>query len=479
MNRLAMLRQLRNDLRPGGAAGQDQRERAASRNRRAVLTGGTAAVARAVQVGTSLITIPLVLHYLGNERFGLWMTISSVLAMANFADFGVGNGVLNMVASAYGKDDFDDVRRAISSGFAVLGAIAVVLLGLFAVVYGWVSWADLFRASSVQARAEAGPALLVFAVCFALNIALDLVQRAQLGLQQGFRTNAWQICGSLAGLAGVILAIRMNAGLPVLVGALAGAPVLATAMNWVHFFAISRPDLRPRRNFVSRHAISQITRLGGLFFVLQLVVGVAFSADNFIVARTLGAAAVPEYSIPQRMFSLISLLAAMLVAPLWPAYGEAISRRDMAWVRGMLSRSLMAVFGATTVASAALLLLAPWLISWWVGSVIHPPMILLAGLALWTVMDCCGNTLAMFLNGASIVRYQIIVATLFGAGCLTVKVLLTRHYGVIGIPWATISTYALLVVLPSVIYVPRMLKDLPAAPSLVAVPAAAHSVAEE
>jgi hypothetical protein len=45
---------------------------------------------------------------------------------------------------------------------------------------------------------------MVFACCFALNSPLDLVQRAQLGLQQGFRMNLWQVGGSRAGMAGVI-----------------------------------------------------------------------------------------------------------------------------------------------------------------------------------------------------------------------------------------------------------------------------------
>jgi hypothetical protein len=172
--------ELRNDL---GAldAHQDASQRGAGRNRGAAITGGTASLARAVQVSTSLITIPLTVHYLGNERFGLWMTISSVFAMANFADFGIGNGVLNTVADAFGKNDFDRIRAAISSGFAVLGAVGLLLLGLFASTFAWVSGADVFRVTSAQARTEAAPTLMVFVFCFALNIPLDLVQRAQLG----------------------------------------------------------------------------------------------------------------------------------------------------------------------------------------------------------------------------------------------------------------------------------------------------------
>jgi O-antigen/teichoic acid export membrane protein len=425
-----------------------------------VLTGAVATFARAVQVGTSLITVPLTLKYLGNERFGLWMTISSVLAMASFADFGVGNGVLSNVAKAFGKDDMEGVRKTVSSGFALLNSIAILLLLSFFWTYRFVNWADFFRVASPQARSEAGPALAVFALCFALNISMDVVQRVQLGLQQGYRYGLWQLCGSMAGLIGVLDGIWLHVSLPMLVVAIAGAPIIATTLNAIHFFGFVRPDLRPSREFVSRDVIVQIAKLGGLFFVLQAVVAASFSADNFIIARIFGAVSVPEYSIPQRMFALIAVLLATLVAPFWPAYGEAISRRDIAWVRHTLRRSLLIVFVLSFIASSLLLLLAPRLIYWWVGSRIHPPFLLLLGLAIWSVMECCSFTLGAFLNGATAVRFQISVSVTFGVVCVIMKVLLTRHFGLAAVPWSTIISCVLVQVLPWVFFIPRFLKHL-------------------
>src|SRR5271170_1232273 len=225
-------------------------------------------------------------------------------------------------------------------------------------MYRFVNWADLFRVVSPHARSEAGPALAVFATCFALNISMDVVQRVQLGLQQGYRYGLWQLCGSAAGFTGVLCGIWLHVSLPALVVAIAGAPIFATTLNAIHFFGFVRPDLRPDWEHVSRETISQVARLGGLFFILQVVVGIAFSADNFIIARTLGAANVPEYSIPQRMFALITMMSGMLVAPLWPAYGEAISRGDIGWVRHTLRTSLIVVASASFAASCTLLLLS-------------------------------------------------------------------------------------------------------------------------
>ena len=447
-------------LIPRDIVGLQDHQRGNERNRRAVLAGSAATIARIVQLCASLITVPLALKYLGNERFGLWMTISSVLAMAAFADFGVGNGVLNLVAEAFGKDDIVGVRRAISSGFAILSCIAAFLLLSFVAIYRWVNWADFFRVSSPQARLEAGPALAVFATCFALNISLDVVQRVQLGLQQGYRYGLWQLCGSVVGFIGVLSGIWLHVGLPVLVIAIAGAPLSATALNAISFFGFVRPDLRPSRAFVTREVVSRIVRLGGLFFTLQLVIAISFSADNFIIARTLGAVNVPEYAIPQRMFAITGMLIATLIAPLWPAYGEAISRGHIAWVRRTLRRSMLLVLSLSFLSSFTLLFLAPRLLHWWIGSRIHPPFFLLLGLAVWSVLDCCRTCLGTFLNGAAVVRFQIILWLIFGTVCLTMKVLFVRNFGVVGVPWSTIAACVIVEVVPWIIFVPRFLRSL-------------------
>jgi O-antigen/teichoic acid export membrane protein len=460
MNFIAVLRDTRKDLQSTTMHSSDPGERAAARHRRAAVTGITSGISKAVRIGVALITVPLTLHYLGNERFGLWMTISSVLAMAGFADFGIGNGVLNTVSTAFGKDDWDGIRQAISSGIAVLTLIGAVLLVVFFSIYGFVDWGNLFRATSASARAEAGPAMLVFMVCFALNIPLDVVQRTQLGLQQGFLTNFWEIFSSVLILIGIIAVVHFRLSLTALVVAFAGAPVLGTWLNAGYFFGVSRRDLMPKWNLVSRRTIEKIASLGGLFFVLQLVVAVSYSADNFIIARILGVADVTVFSIPQRMFAVIATIVTMLMMPLWPAYGEAISRGDMHWVRQTLARTLLGVFAFTTIVSAAILLFSNKLLLWWVGPSIHPPFLLMLGLAVWAVLSNCGSTLAMFLNGAGIVKFQVITASVFGIGCLFVKIFLTHLYGVAGVPWATIITYIFFSALPFAWYVPRLLKRI-------------------
>ena len=69
-----------------------------ARNVRAVITATSSVAAKGLTGVISLLSIPLTLGYLGADRFGLWMTIASLQAIFAFADFGLGNGVLNTVA---------------------------------------------------------------------------------------------------------------------------------------------------------------------------------------------------------------------------------------------------------------------------------------------------------------------------------------------------------------------------------------------
>jgi DNA methylase len=50
------------------------------RYRRASLSASTSFVAQALNIVISLVSVPLTLRYLGQERYGVWLTISSLLA---------------------------------------------------------------------------------------------------------------------------------------------------------------------------------------------------------------------------------------------------------------------------------------------------------------------------------------------------------------------------------------------------------------
>lgn len=247
------------------------------RDRRVALTALGSALAKGIAIVTMLLSVPLAVGYLGSERYGLWLTISSFIAVLGFADLGLSEGLLNALSEANGHDDIESARQSVSSAWWLLLGIALILAAGFALIYARVPWPHVFNVSSAQAAAEAGPALVVFIGCFVVTMPLDIVQRIQLAYQEGYANSRWQALGSLLALVSVLLAIHMKAGLPWLVLAVAGAPVVATFFNGVMLFGFQRPWLRPRWKKVNGAAARKLFRLGILFFILQMTIALALS----------------------------------------------------------------------------------------------------------------------------------------------------------------------------------------------------------
>jgi O-antigen/teichoic acid export membrane protein len=235
--------------------------RSKERYRRAFLTTAASGLSKAVSVSAGLISVPLTLKYLGTERYGLWMTISSVIAMLGFSDLGINNGLLNGISRAHGLDDRALAKQYVSSAFFLLTAIAITIGVLFAAAYRWIPWGSLFRVQSAQALAEAGPAVAIFIGCFLFNIPTGIVTRVQVGYQDGFSANLWSSLGSVLCLVSLLLVIHLRGSLPYLVLAMAGAPVLALLLNGAVLFSVQRPWLVPSWSCVTTAASKDLWRL--------------------------------------------------------------------------------------------------------------------------------------------------------------------------------------------------------------------------
>ncbi len=431
--------------------------RSKERYRRIAITALSSGGVRCISIITSLISVPLTIGYLGTERYGLWMTISSFIGMLSFADLGLGNGLLNAISEANGKDDRYMASEYVSNAFFMLSGISVFLALVFVIIYPFIIWHKVFNISSPTAVAEAGPAMAVFVCCFLLNMPLGIVQRIQMGYQEGFKNNLWQAIGSLLSLGAVLTIIYLRKGLPWLVSALSVIPVFVSLFNGVVLLGFQRPWLRPNIKHLTFKTSKKIYNIGMLFFVLQIAVAIAFSSDNIVISHILGLDSVSCYSVAMRLFMFIPMILSMILNPMWSSYGESIARGDMDWVRKTLVISLKMSFFISLIPSVFLIFMGNAVIHIWVGYEINPPFILMAGLGIWAVLSSMGSAVAMFLNGANVVRFQVICASLMCITSIIGKIFLAKAIGIAGIVWATVIAYTLFTVIPYLYMIPKLL----------------------
>jgi O-antigen/teichoic acid export membrane protein len=434
--------------------------RSKERHRRAALTTISSAVAMGTSLLTTLISVRLTVRYLGTERYGLWMTIASFLAILSFADLGMGNGLLNAISEAHGKDDHESARKNVSSAFFMLLGVAALMLLVCAIAYPFVPWPRVFNISSPLAVREAGPTVLVFVSCFALNLPLGVIDQVQMGYQKGFASNLWRVAGTVIGLGGLLLAIHLRKGLPLLLLAVLGGPIVADLLNSITEFGWSKPWLLPEWSSFDQAVARRILVLGSQFFLLQIAGAFAFASDSIVAAQVCGPSAVTQYAVPMRLFAASASVVALFYSPLWPAYGEAAARGDIDWAKRTLIRSLWWTLLVSALLATILVLFGKVIVYYWVGPLIRPSFSLLLGMAIWSVVGALGGALAMFLNATNRIRFELMCALPLAFTAVLAKIFLARWIGIAGIIWGLVIAYTFTTVLPSAVYIPRVLSTL-------------------
>lgn len=418
------------------------------RYRRILLTGGSTAIVKIFSATINLITVPLTVHYLGAERYGLWMAISSIMALMSFADLGLGNGLLNAISKAHGKNSIKDAQTAVSSTFYMLLSISGILLLIFLIIYPYIEWQNVFNAQSKLAIEESGPTMFVLVITFLINMPLGIVQRIQDGYQEGFKFQIWLIVGSIISLAGLLICIYLETGLPWLVFAFSSGQLIATLINGIVLFGKRRKELLPCFSHFDFITGKYLFKAGLIFFFLGIFTLLGNASDDIILAHTLGPASVAGYEIVKKLF-LFSMFTQFIIQPLWPAFGEALESGDLDWARRTLRKAIKMSIISSAIISLPLLIFGKQLIELWIGPDFVPNWSLLIGFYVFILYANYGGVMSTFLNSGPLIKKQLIMIGLASVSSVVLKIVLSLNFGVSGIIWATIIAYSIFYIIPA------------------------------
>jgi O-antigen/teichoic acid export membrane protein len=339
--------------------------------------------------------------------------------------------------------------------------IAAVFAVFFVGLYPFIPWYKIFNVHSAIAGREAGPSIAVFVACFLISLPTGIVQRIQFGYQEGYVSSLWTIGASITGLAGLVWAIHLRAGLPWLIAAIVGTPALALIANGIALFSI-RPWLRPRLTNFSWNTSKEILGMGLLFFFLQLAMAVGYQSDNLVIAQVLGANSVSQYAIPLKLFQLIPTILGFFMFSLWPAYGEALARGDIDWIKKTYWRSLRFTAVCAVSCAVILLIVATPIIHTWVGRSITPTILLLVGLTIGSIVNSLIGPVSAFMNGTRVLVFQVVTWSVMAGTNLGISIFLTKRIGLSGVIYGSIVSQILFILIPAFWYIPRFINRLEA-----------------
>jgi O-antigen/teichoic acid export membrane protein len=411
-----------------------------------------AVVYRAVAMAASFITIPLMIGYLGQEQFGVWSTLLTVMSWIIFFDLGIGNGLRNKVAESLAKNERYEAGSYIASGYTLIGLIAAVLWVLVTAGSYFVPWQSVFNTQAIP-ESTLRDTVQIATFFIVLNFWIGLIAALLGAVQRTALVALGQLVSNLLVLA-LVFALTNTTNASISYLALVYGFSLVTANILLSLWFYRRyPELRPRPNMDKRH-VSPLLTVGVQFFTIQLASLVIFTTDKMLITQLFGPQYVTQYEVIFKLFSVITFAHGLISAPLWSAYTDAYHRKDLTWIKQMLKNQML-VFGLVVLGVVLLALLAETIIGIWIGHNFIVSFQLVVMLGLYVIVAIWCSIFAIFVNGIGIIKPQLYTAIVAMVTNIPLSIAFVKftELGLSGIILATIVSLLLsAVVLPMQVY---------------------------
>jgi len=419
-----------------------------------------AAIARGVNLVVSFISVPLAVGYLGRDRYGIWITISSLLMFLSFADLGLGGSLLNALSDAFGREDRQEAQRYVASAFWLLAIIALILWIPFASGHHWIATQLFSAGGDALVLAEASTAILIAITIFFLNFPLSLYTQVLTAHQQRTIVNVCAIITSIGNLLAIIAVIAFKGGLVWLVLAYSGCGLLVSVVTsiWLYFYA--KPWLKPSISAVDSSLMRNLLGSGWMFLVTSVFWVVNLQTDNLIISHFLGPGEVTPYSIAYRLLSYAVIFQSFAVVALWPAYTEAKARGDSVWIRRAFKANLIFSVLSSLPLTILFVIFGQKIIHWWAGDSAVPTFSLLVWMAIWNLMLATVSAPSFLLNAFGRLKGMTIYGTATALVNIALSIVLVRTWGLNGVVVASVLSVGLLSYIPIFWEAKRILRSL-------------------
>jgi O-antigen/teichoic acid export membrane protein len=350
--------------------------------KRIVINTLSSQVDRVIDALVFIVLVPVVVHTVGQEHYGLWSLVWAVVSLFALVDLGFGTAVVKYVADARGKGDPERLRLVVGTLFwvfvaqsAVLGVVSILLFRGF----------DRLFELPPDLRPTAEIVFVVVASGFLLKLPTAMFRGVLTGDQKLWVANLYQIATNVLYFVFVLVILPLSPNLETFAFLNWIVTLLPGILVAVHCAVTMRGEI----SVVPRHFDWGLLREIWGFSAFQLVVQVGTllgsRADTFVVKSALPLTAVAVYAIALRVSEQVRAFCVQITRTLTPIVAELHSAgQEESLIKLWLSGTrFMVAFTAPLVVGCVVLaepLIASWLGPQFSGTVLPLQLLLVAAL---------------------------------------------------------------------------------------------------
>lgn len=382
--------------------------------------------------------LPLTISYVSSSVYGVWLSLSSIVAWMSFFDVGINNGLKNKYVQAIADNDIEKAKGLVSTTYAFLLCIFVPVAIVILICNQFIDWSSLLNLPADDSIAKAVAIIVVY---FASNFVFSTVNVIMAAEQKPAYASVINLLQQLLTFAVILVLTKTTEGtLLKLCLALCLSPLAVLILYNIFLFFGKYRHIAPSIKYVDFSYAKDLFSLGIKFFVIQVAVIILYQTSNFIMIRYYGPDAVTQYNVAYKLFFALNMVFSIVITPIWAAVTDALARNEISWVQKAFKKYVQILFLFFGLA-IIMLVCSDFIYKVWMRDTIdHIPFELSACLCVYVCITLCGSLMAYFLNGAGMLRLQfvncLVAPFIFIAVVMTfIKVL---HMGVYSVPLAII-----------------------------------------
>lgn len=293
-----------------------------------------------VMILTNLIAfllMPIVISYLDVTKYGIWLTINSVLAWVFLFDLGLSGGLRTRLAQALAKNEIEDANILINTAYAFLTIIMLILCLLYYLISPFVNWVKIFNAPSNLTN-ELNMLMMVVVLFFLLRFILQIINGIYTAIQKNSIINIMSLFTQLLSLVSILLFAKWINGSLFWIGFIYSiSPLIVLIIGNIIFFN-NYTDFKLSLKYIKLSALKRILNIGIYEFIDQIAFIILMSATNLIIAQVTSPGAVVPYHVTMRIFGIFLTVYTLATNPLIPAFTEAYTIDDFSWIKNVLKK---------------------------------------------------------------------------------------------------------------------------------------------
>lgn len=371
----------------------------------------------------SFFYTPVLLAYLGDEAYGIWATIISVINWINYFDVGIGQGLRNTLSRYIINGEEDKAKTAVSTGYLSLSAISIITFIVGSILIVAADMTIIFNTNI-----DVKPALLVSFFCICINFILSLSKSQLYATQQAEKVGYMTVTMNFINLIGVVLLSLFSHGSLIGVAIVIGFSgilinVIFTGRVWKE-----NCFLIPRFNMFKKAELKSICNVGIKFFFIQIAALVLYSTDNMIITQLLGPSHVTPYHTSYTAFGIVNGLFNAMITPLWSKYTVAKEQGDYRWIKKTVINldKMLPIIGS--ILFIGIFLFEP-VSRIWLHKTLAYEKGLIACMACYYFLTVWGSIYATVMNGLSMVNMQLILGGMTAIINIPLSIFLGKNCG--------------------------------------------------